>query len=443
MFDNLSYKLEKAFQTLKGQGQISEINVAATIKEIRKALIDADVNFKVAKEVTDDIRDKALGQNVLTSISPGQLLIKITNDELTELMGGESEDIKVEGNPAVILISGLQGSGKTTFSGKLANYLKKQGRSVLLTACDIYRPAAIDQLKVLGEQVGVEVYAEPENKDAVKIAKAAIEHAKKNNHRVVIVDTAGRLAVDEAMMNEIAKLKEALQPSETLFVVDSMTGQDAVNTAKVFNDRLNFNGVVLTKLDGDSRGGAALSIRRVVDKPIKFISTGEKMEALDRFYPDRMASRILGMGDVVSLVERAQQAFDEDEAKRLSKKIRKNQFDFNDFLNQLQQIKKMGNMKDLIGMIPGMGKAVKDIDIDDNSFKPIEAIIRSMTNEERENPDLINGSRKNRIAKGSGRSVQEVNNLLKQFSDMRKLMKTMNKMGGGKRAMSAINPFGR
>ncbi len=443
MFDNLSYKLEKAFQTLKGQGQISEINVASTIKEIRKALIDADVNFKVAKEVTDEIKEKALGQNVLTSISPGQLLVKITNDELTELMGGESVDIRIEGNPAIILIAGLQGSGKTTFSGKLANYLKKQGRSVLLTACDIYRPAAIDQLKVLGEQVGVEVYAEPENKDAVKIAKAAIEHAKKNNHRVVIVDTAGRLAVDEAMMNEIAKLKEALQPAETLFVVDSMTGQDAVNTAKVFNDRLNFNGVVLTKLDGDSRGGAALSIRRVVEKPIKFISTGEKMEALDRFYPDRMASRILGMGDVVSLVERAQQAFDEEEAKRLSKKIRKNQFDFNDFLNQLQQIKKMGNMKDLIGMIPGMGKAVKDIDIDDNSFKPIEAIIRSMTNEERENPDLINGSRKNRIAKGSGRSVQEVNNLLKQFSDMRKLMKTMNKMGGGKRAMSAINPFGR
>jgi signal recognition particle subunit SRP54 len=443
MFDNLSFKLEKAFQTLKGQGQISEINVASTIKEIRKALIDADVNFKVAKELTDEIKEKALGQNVLTSVSPGQLLIKITNDELTALMGGESVDITVDGNPAVILIAGLQGSGKTTFSGKLANYLKKQGRSVLLTACDIYRPAAIDQLKVLGEQIGVEVYAEPENKDAVKIAKAAIDHAKKNNHRVVIVDTAGRLAVDEAMMNEIAKLKEALKPSETLFVVDSMTGQDAVNTAKVFNDRLDFNGVVLTKLDGDSRGGAALSIRRVVDKPIKFISTGEKMEALDRFYPDRMASRILGMGDVVSLVERAQQAFDEDEAKRLNKKIRKNQFDFNDFLNQLQQIKKMGNMKDLIGMIPGMGKAVKDIDIDDNSFKPIEAIIRSMTTQERENPDLINGSRKNRIAKGSGRSVQEVNNLLKQFSDMRKLMKTMNKMGGGKRAMSALNPFGR
>jgi signal recognition particle subunit SRP54 len=443
MFDNLSLKLEKAFQTLKGQGEISEINVASTIKEIRKALIDADVNFKVAKEVTDEIKEKAMGQNVLTSISPGQLLIKITNDELTELMGGESEDIVVEGNPAIILISGLQGSGKTTFSGKLASYLKKQGRSVLLVACDIYRPAAIDQLKVLGEQVGVEVYAEPENKDAVKIANAAIEHAKRNHHRVVIVDTAGRLAVDEAMMNEIAKLKEALKPSETLFVVDSMTGQDAVNTAKVFNERLDFNGVVLTKLDGDSRGGAALSIRRVVEKPIKFISTGEKMEALDRFYPDRMASRILGMGDVVSLVERAQQAYDEDEAKRLNKKLRKNQFDFEDFLQQLQQIKKMGNMKDLIGMIPGMGKAMKDIDVDDNSFKPIEAIIRAMTMQERQNPDLLNGSRKNRIAKGSGRTVQEVNNLIKQFNDMRKLMKTMNKMGGGKRAMSALNPFGK
>src|SRR5918993_620950 len=430
MFDNLSVKLEKAFQNLKGQGRITEINVATTAKEIRKALIDADVNYKVAKEVTDDIREKAMGQNVLTAISPGQLLVKITNDELTSLMGGSSEDIKIEGNPAIILIAGLQGSGKTTFSGKLAHYLKKQGRQVLLTACDIYRPAAINQLKVLGEQIGVEVYAEPENKDAVKIAKAAIEHAKKNNFRVVIVDTAGRLAVDEAMMNEIAKLKEALQPAETLFVVDSMTGQDAVNTAKVFNDRLNFNGVVLTKLDGDSRGGAALSIRRVVDKPIKFISTGEKMEAIDRFYPDRMASRILGMGDVVGLVEKAQMAYDEDEAKRLSKKIRKNQFDFNDFLQQLGQIKKMGNMKDLLGMIPGMGKAMKGVDIDDNSFKPIEAIIRSMTNEERENPEIINGIRKNRIASGSGTSVPQVNQLLKQFGDMRKLMKTMNKMGG-------------
>src|SRR5687768_1032558 len=353
MFDNLSIKLEKAFQTLKGQGRITEINVATTIKEIRKALIDADVNYKVAKEVTDDIRQKALGQNVLTSISPGQLLIKITNDELTELMGSVSEDITIEGNPAIILIAGLQGSGKTTFSGKLANYLKKQGRQVMLAACDIYRPAAIDQLKVLGSQVGVEVYAEPENKDAVKIARNAIEHAKKNNYRVLIVDTAGRLAVDEQMMDEIARLKEALNPSETLFVVDSMTGQDAVNTAKAFNERLNFNGVVLTKLDGDTRGGAALSIRRVVDKPIKFISTGEKMDAIDRFYPDRMASRILGMGDVVGLVEKAQQTYDEDEAKRINAKLRKNQFDFNDFLTQLEQIKKMGNLKDLMSMIPG------------------------------------------------------------------------------------------
>ncbi len=443
MFDNLSVKLEKAFQTLKGQGRITEINVATTVKEIRKALIDADVNYKVAKEVTDEIREKALGQNVLTAVSPGQLLVKITSDELTGLMGGQSVDIKVEGNPSIVLIAGLQGSGKTTFSGKLANYLKKQGRSVLLVACDIYRPAAIDQLKVLAGQVGVEVYAEPENKDAVQIAKNAIEHAKKNNFRVVVVDTAGRLAVDEAMMNEITNLKKALNPSETLFVVDSMTGQDAVNTAKTFNDRLNFDGVVLTKLDGDTRGGAALSIRRVVDKPIKFMSLGEKMDAIDRFYPDRMASRILGMGDVVSLVEKAQQVFDEEEAARLNKKLRRNQFDFNDFLTQLEQVKKMGNMKDLLGMIPGMGKAMKDVDIDDNSFKPIEAIIRAMTFQERENPDIINGSRKNRIAAGSGTSIQQVNQLLKQFSDMRKLMKTMNKMGGGKRALSSLNPFGK
>jgi signal recognition particle subunit SRP54 len=443
MFDSLSIKLEKAFQTLKGQGRITEINVAGTIKEIRKALIDADVNYKVAKEVTDDIKQKAMGQNVLTAVSPGQLLVKITNDELTALMGSESAEISLSGNPSIILIAGLQGSGKTTFSGKLANYLKKQGRQVMLTACDIYRPAAIDQLKVLGEQIGVEVYAEPENKDAVKIAKAALDHAKKNNHRIVIVDTAGRLAVDEEMMDEITRLKEALNPSETLFVVDSMTGQDAVNTAKTFNDRLNFDGVVLTKLDGDARGGAALSIRRVVEKPIKFISTGEKMDALDRFYPDRMAGRILGMGDVVSLVEKAQQTFDEDEARRLNKKLRQNQFDLNDFLGQLEQIKKMGNMKDLLGMIPGMGKALKGVDIDDNSFKPVEAIIRSMTLEERQNPDLINGSRKNRIANGSGTSVPQVNQLLKQFNDMRKMMKTMNKMGGGKRALSAINPFGR
>ena len=442
MFDSLSITLEKAFQNLKGQGRITEINIANTIKEIRKALIDADVNFKVAKEVTDEIKQKALGQNVLTAISPGQLLTKITNDELTRLMGGESEDIQIEGNPAVILIAGLQGSGKTTFSGKLANYLKRQGRQVMLVACDIYRPAAIDQLKILGAQVGVEVYSEPENKDVVSIAKAAIDHAKKNNYRLVIVDTAGRLAVDEPMMNEIAQLKEVLKPSETLFVVDSMTGQDAVNTARTFNERLNFDGVVLTKLDGDTRGGAALSIRRIVEKPIKFVSSGEKMEALDRFYPDRMAGRILGMGDVVSLVEKAQETFSEEEAARLQKKFRKNQFDFNDFLSQLAQIKKMGNMKDLLGMVPGIGKAIKDINIDDNSFKPIEAIIRSMTHKERENPEVINSSRKNRIAAGSGTSVQQVNQLLKQFEEMRKMMKTMNKMGRGKRALSALNPFG-
>ena len=442
MFDSLSITLEKAFQNLKGQGRITEINIANTIKEIRKALIDADVNFKVAKEVTDEIKQKALGQNVLTAISPGQLLTKITNDELTRLMGGESEDIQIEGNPAVILIAGLQGSGKTTFSGKLANYLKRQGRQVMLVACDIYRPAAIDQLKILGAQVGVEVYSEPENKDVVSIAKAAIDHAKKNNYRLVIVDTAGRLAVDEPMMNEIARLKEVLKPSETLFVVDSMTGQDAVNTARTFNERLNFDGVVLTKLDGDTRGGAALSIRRIVEKPIKFVSSGEKMEALDRFYPDRMAGRILGMGDVVSLVEKAQETFSEEEAARLQKKFRKNQFDFNDFLSQLAQIKKMGNMKDLLSMVPGIGKAIKDINIDDNSFKPIEAIIRSMTHKERENPEVINSSRKNRIAAGSGTSVQQVNQLLKQFEEMRKMMKTMNKMGRGKRALSALNPFG-
>ncbi|HEX8060703.1 MAG TPA: signal recognition particle protein [Cyclobacteriaceae bacterium] len=443
MFDSLSLKLDKAFQTLKGQGRITEINVAGTIKEIRKALIDADVNYKVAKDVTDEIKVKAMGQNVLTAISPGQLLVKITNDELTELMGGESVDINISGSPAIILLSGLQGSGKTTFSGKLASYLKKQGRQVMLAACDIYRPAAIQQLKVLGEQIGVEVYAEPENKDAVKIAKAAIDHAKQIHANIVIVDTAGRLAVDEEMMDEIARLKDALKPAETLFVVDSMTGQDAVNTAKAFNDRLNFDGVVLTKLDGDTRGGAALSVRRVVEKPIKFISSGEKMEAIDRFYPDRMASRILGMGDVVTLVEKAQETFNAEEAARLNKKIRKNQFDFNDFLSQLEQIKKMGNMKDLLGMIPGVGKAMKDINIDDNSFKPVEAIIRSMTFQERENPDLINPSRKNRIAKGSGTSIQQVNQLLKQFEEMRKMMKTMNKMGGGKRALNALNPFGR
>lgn len=443
MFDSLSLKLEKAFQTLKGQGRITEINVASTIKEIRKALIDADVNYKVAKEVTDEIKTKAMGMDVLTAISPSQLLVKITNDELTALMGGQSEDLKLSGSPAIVLIAGLQGSGKTTFSGKLAHYLKRQGKQVMLAACDIYRPAAIDQLKVLGEQIGVDVYAEPENKDAVKIAQAAVEYAKKNSKSVLIVDTAGRLAVDEAMMNEIANLKKALNPAETLFVVDAMTGQDAVNTAKTFNDRLDFNGVVLTKMDGDTRGGAALTIRKVVDKPIKFTSSGEKMEAIDRFYPDRMAGRILGMGDVVGLVEKAQENFDEEEAQRLNKKFRKNQFDFNDFLSQLEQIKKMGDMKSLMGMIPGMSKAMKDVDIDDNSFKPIEAIIRSMTIEERENPDKINASRKTRIAKGSGNNIQQVNQLLKQFDQMRKMMKTMNKMGGGKRALSALNPFGR
>lgn len=443
MFESLSHKIDKAIQTLKGQGRITEINVAGTIKEIRKALIDADVNYKVAKEVTDEIKAKAMGQNVLTSISPGQLLTKITNDELTHLMGGESVDIQIEGNPAVILIAGLQGSGKTTFSGKLANYLKRQGRQVLLAACDVYRPAAIEQLKVLGSQIGVDVYADLEAKDPLKIAKAALDHARKNNFRIVIVDTAGRLAVDEEMMNEIASLKSELEPSETLFVVDAMTGQDAVNTAKAFNDRINFDGVVLSKMDGDTRGGAALSIRRVTDKPIKFTSSGEKMEALDRFYPDRMAGRILGMGDVVGLVEKAQETFDQQEAERLQKKIRKNQFDLNDFLNQLAQIKKMGNMKDLLGMIPGMGKAMKDVNVDDNAFKPLEAIIRSMTLEERENPEIINSSRKERIARGSGTTIQQVNQLLKQFSELRKMMKTMNKMGGGKRALSALNPFGR
>ena len=442
MFDSLSYKLDKAFQTLKGQGQITEINVAATVKEIRRALIDADVNYKVAKEVTDDIKEKAIGQGVLTTVSPGQLFTKITSDELTELMGGTASDINVDGNPAVILIAGLQGSGKTTFSGKLASMLKKQGRQVLLAACDIYRPAAIDQLQVLGDQIDVDVYTDKENKDAVAIANAAIKQAKDTNKKVVIVDTAGRLAIDEQMMDEISRLKKALKPSETLFVVDAMTGQDAVNTAKAFNEQLNYDGVVLTKLDGDSRGGAALSIRRVVDKPIKFISTGEKMEAIDKFHPDRMASRILGMGDVVSLVERAQETFDEEEARRLNKKIKKNQFDFEDFLGQLQQIRKMGNIKDLMGMIPGMGKAIKDLDVDDESFKPIEAIIRSMTYEERHNPDVINGSRRKRIASGSGTSVQQVNNLLKQFQEMRKMMKMMNKMGG-KRGMAALNMFGK
>ncbi|MCX6214174.1 signal recognition particle protein [Spirosoma sp.] len=428
MFENLQDKLNKAIKTLKGQGRITEINVAATIKEVRRALTDADVNYKVAKDITDRIRDKALDRKVLISVEPGQLFVKIVQEELTELMGGEAQSINIKGDPAIMLIAGLQGSGKTTFSGKLASYLKKQGRNVLLVAADIYRPAAIDQLKVLGEQVGVEVYAEPENKNAVQIAQNAIALARKTGKKIVIVDTAGRLAVDEAMMQEIEALKRAIAPSETLFVVDSMTGQDAVNTAKTFNERLNFDGVVLTKLDGDARGGAALSIKTVVNKPIKFISTGEKMEALDVFYPDRMASRILGMGDVISLVERAQQAFDEDEAKRINAKMRKNQFDFDDFLSQLQQIKKMGNVKDLLGMIPGMGKMIKDLDIDNDSFKPIEAIISSMTPKERSRPDIIDGSRKKRIATGSGTSITQVNNLLKQFDEMRKMMKKMNTM---------------
>jgi len=430
MFENLSSKLEKAFKTLKGQGSISEINVAATVKEIRKALIDADVNYKVAKQVTDSIKEKAMGRQVLIAVSPGQLLVKITQEELTALMGGQKVDMNLKGDPAVILIAGLQGSGKTTFSGKLANLLKKQGRQVLLVACDIYRPAAIDQLKVLGEQIGVDVYAEPENKNAVQIAQNGLDFAKKNGKKIVIIDTAGRLAVDEEMMKEIAKVKEAVKPSETLFVVDSMTGQDAVNTAKAFNDRLNFDGVVLTKLDGDTRGGAALSVRTVVDKPIKYIGTGEKMDALDVFHPDRMANRILGMGDVLSLVEKAQEVYNEEEAKELNQKLRKNQFTFEDFLNQIQQIKKMGSIKDLMGMIPGMGKMMKDVEIDENAFKPIEAIIHSMTKAERNNPDLMNGSRKSRIAAGSGTSIQQVNNLLKQFEEMRKMVKTMNKTQG-------------
>lgn len=426
MFENLTDKIDRAFKILKGQGKITEVNVSETIKEIRKALLDADVNYKVAKTFTDTVKEKAMGQSVLTSVSPGQLLVKITRDELAELMGGRNTDIRLSGNPTVILMSGLQGSGKTTFSGKLANYLKnKRGKDPLLVACDIYRPAAIDQLHVLGEQLGVKVYSERENKDAVSIAKNAVRFAKDNNHSVVIIDTAGRLAVDEQMMNEIAAVKKAVNPDDILFVVDAMTGQDAVNTAKAFNDRLDFGGVVLTKMDGDTRGGAALSIRSVVNKPIKFIGTGEKMEAMDVFHPDRMADRILGMGDVVTLVERAQEQFDAEEARKLQKKIAKNTFSFNDFLGQLQQIKKMGNMKDLVGMIPGIGKALKDVDIKEDAFKGIEAIIYSMTPKEREHPELINGSRKQRIAAGSGTTVQEVNKLMKQFEDTRKMMKMM------------------
>ncbi|KAA9345817.1 signal recognition particle protein [Adhaeribacter soli] len=438
MFDNLSTKLDRAFKTLKGQGSITEINVAQTIKEVRRALVDADVNYKVAKTVTDKIKDEAMGRDVLIAVSPGQLMVKIVHEELTELMGGEKQDINIKGDPAIILIAGLQGSGKTTFTGKLANFLKKQNRQVLVAACDVYRPAAIDQLKVLAGQVGVDVYSNLEEKNPVKIAQEAIAHAKQTGKKVVIIDTAGRLAVDEAMMNEIAEIKRAINPTETLFVVDSMTGQDAVNTAKTFNERINFDGVVLTKLDGDSRGGAALSIRAVVEKPIKFISTGEKMEALDLFYPDRMAQRILGMGDVISLVERAQQTFDEEEARRINQKIRKNQFNFDDFLSQLEQIKKMGDIKDLVSMIPGVGKAMKDVEIDENAFKPIEAIIKSMTKDERANPDIISGSRRRRIAQGSGTSIQQVNNLMKQFNDMRKMMRSMNKFAGKPGALAKL-----
>lgn len=427
MFENLTDKFERAFKILKGHGQITEINVAETLKEVRRALLDADVNFKTAKDFTVRVKDKAMGENVLTAISPGQLMVKICHEELVELMGGNEVDIQIQGNPGIVLMSGLQGSGKTTFSGKLANYLKtKKNKKPLLVACDVYRPAAIDQLHVLGEQLGIEVYSNKEEKDPVKIAQAAVVHARSNGFNVVIVDTAGRLAVDEAMMDEIARVKQAINPTETLFVVDSMTGQDAVNTAKAFNDRINFDGVVLTKLDGDTRGGAALSIKTVVDKPIKFVGTGEKMDALDVFYPKRMADRILGMGDVVSLVERAQEQFNEEEAKRLQRRIQKDQFDFNDFLAQIQQIKGMGNMKDLMGMIPGMGKAMKDVDIQDDAFKHIEAIIYSMTPKERANPGLINVQRKNRIAAGSGRNIQEVNKLMKQFEDTKKMMKMMS-----------------
>ena len=428
MFENLSERLERSFKILKGEGKITEINVAETLKDVRKALLDADVNYKVAKQFTDKVKEKALGMNVLTAVKPGQLMVKLVHDELAELMGGTAAEFNISGNPAVILMAGLQGSGKTTFSGKLANMLKnKKGKNPLLVACDVYRPAAIDQLKVLGDQIGINVYSEVESKNPVSIAQNAIAQAKRNNNDVIIVDTAGRLAVDEEMMNEIEAIKNGINPNEILFVVDSMTGQDAVNTAKEFNDRLDFSGVVLTKLDGDTRGGAALSIRTVVNKPIKFVGTGEKMEALDIFHPERMADRILGMGDIVSFVERAQEQYDEEEARRLQKKIAKNQFDFNDFLSQIQQIKKMGNLKDLASMIPGVGKAIKDVDIKDDAFKGIEAIIGSMTPKERSNPDLINSSRRQRIAKGSGVPIQEVNRILKQFETTRKMMHKISK----------------
>lgn len=441
MFENLSERLDRSFKLLKGEGKITEINVAETLKDVRKALLDADVNYKVAKQFTDTVKEKALGQNVLTSVKPSQLMVKIVHDELARLMGGTAIDIDLSGNPAVILMSGLQGSGKTTFTGKLASLLKsKKNKNPLLVACDVYRPAAIEQLRVLGEQIGVPVYSEPDSKNPVAIARNAIKEAKAKGNDLVIVDTAGRLAIDEQMMQEISAIKSAIQPDETLFVVDAMTGQDAVNTAKEFNERLDFDGVVLTKLDGDTRGGAALSIRTVVDKPIKFVGTGEKMDALDVFHPERMADRILGMGDIVSLVERAQEQYDEEEAKRLQKKIAKNQFDFNDFIAQIQQIKKMGNLKELASMIPGVGKALKDVDIDDNAFKNIEAIIYSMTPAERTNPAILNGSRRQRIAKGSGTTIQEVNKLIKQFDETRKMMRMLTAAKPGGKKFPSIKP---
>jgi signal recognition particle subunit SRP54 len=440
MFDSLSSKLERAFKTLRGQGKITEINVAETVKEIRKAMIDADVNYKIAKQFTDTIKEKALGQNVLTAVSPGQLMVKIVSDELAILLGGKTAEVNITGSPAIILMAGLQGSGKTTHSAKLAAFFKKKGKSVMMVACDVYRPAAIEQLKVLGQQIEVPVFFEEGNTNPVKIAENALKAARAENIGVLIVDTAGRLSIDEVMMREIGDIKSALKPQEILFVVDAMTGQDAVNTAKAFNDVLDFSGVILTKLDGDTRGGAALSIKSVVNKPIKFVGTGEKMEALDVFHPDRMAQRILGMGDIVSLVEKAQQVFDEDEAAIIQKKLLKDQFTFEDFLTQIQQIKKMGNLKDLVGMIPGIGKAIKDIDISDDAFKDTESIIHSMTPQERKNPDIINGSRRKRIAMGSGTDIQHVNNLLKQFEEMRKMMRTMNKFQGTGRSMPKL-PF--
>ena len=440
MFDSLSSKLERAFKTLRGQGKITEINVAETVKEIRKAMIDADVNYKIAKQFTDTIKEKALGQNVLTAVSPGQLMVKIVSDELAILLGGKTAEVNITGSPAIILMAGLQGSGKTTHSAKLAAFFKKKGKSVMMVACDVYRPAAIEQLKVLGQQIEVPVFFEEGNTNPVKIAENALKAARTENIGVLIVDTAGRLSIDEVMMREIGDIKSALKPQEILFVVDAMTGQDAVNTAKAFNDVLDFSGVILTKLDGDTRGGAALSIKSVVNKPIKFVGTGEKMEALDVFHPDRMAQRILGMGDIVSLVEKAQQVFDEDEAAIIQKKLLKDQFTFEDFLTQIQQIKKMGNLKDLVGMIPGIGKAIKDVDISDDAFKDTESIIHSMTPQERKNPDIINGSRRKRIAMGSGTDIQHVNNLLKQFEEMRKMMRTMNKFQGTGRSMPKL-PF--